>query len=85
MGAAGQSRLMLLEMCKSVDFLNDWVEAMVMAVPHAKGGKDPTPGGMPGWMLGGMKINGPCIYRLMHIYIYTHTYIYIIYIYYIHI
>lgn len=41
LGAAGQSRLMLLEICRSVDFLNDWLEAMVMAVQHAKGNKDP--------------------------------------------
>lgn len=51
LGAAGQSRLMLLEMCRSVDFLNDWVEAMVMAVQHAKGSKDPDlrGGGQGGW------------------------------------
>ena len=35
LGAAGQSRLMLLEMCGSIDFLNDWLESMVMAVQHA--------------------------------------------------
>lgn len=35
LGAAGQSRLMLLEMCRSIDFLNDWLESMVMAVQHA--------------------------------------------------
>lgn len=26
---------MLLEMCHSIDFLNDWLESMVMAVQHA--------------------------------------------------
>ncbi|CAE7336161.1 unnamed protein product [Symbiodinium sp. KB8] len=36
LGAAGQSRLMLLEMCRNLDFLIGWLESMVMAVQHAK-------------------------------------------------
>jgi len=42
LGAAGQSRLMLLEMCGSIDFLNDWLESMVMAVQHANLDKEAT-------------------------------------------
>ena len=36
LGAAGQSRLMLLQMCHNLDFLIGWLESMVMAVQHAK-------------------------------------------------
>ncbi|CAE7351802.1 unnamed protein product [Symbiodinium natans] len=36
LGVAGQSRLMLIEMCRNVDFLTGWLESMVMAVQHAK-------------------------------------------------
>ena len=31
---------MMLELCKSLDILNDWLEAMVMAVQHSKLAKD---------------------------------------------
>ncbi|CAJ1367617.1 unnamed protein product [Effrenium voratum] len=34
LGVAGRSRALLLELCKSLDFLNDWIEFMVMAVQH---------------------------------------------------
>ena len=40
LGVAGRSRLMLLEMCRNIDFLNDWLESMVMAVQHATVGGD---------------------------------------------
>ena len=48
LGRAGQARAMMLDLCSSLEVLNDWLEAMVMAVQHSLvcirgGGRPPFP------------------------------------------
>ncbi|CAK9019806.1 unnamed protein product [Durusdinium trenchii] len=40
LGASGRARLMMIEICRSLDLINDWLESMVMAVQHSKLAKD---------------------------------------------